>query len=174
MRDVAQRANVSEALLYRYFASKAALFEESVTDPYRRFVKEFLDGWESLDQRLSNEEMVGRFVSGLYDFVIEHRDLLFALVAANRFGDGEIDETGVLSREVQRLAEFTAREAKDRGLAHVDLEMAVSCTIAMVFAMSLLDDLLFAKGRRHPSKKRLVEQMSLYAAAGVQQAPVAR
>jgi hypothetical protein len=49
--------------------------------------------------------------------------------------------------------------------------MAVSCTIAMVFAMALLDDLLFAKGRRHPSKKRLVEQMSRYAAAGVQQGP---
>jgi AcrR family transcriptional regulator len=174
MRDVAQRANVSEALLYRYFGSKAALFEESVNEPYRRFVKEFLDGWESLDQRLPNEEMVGRFVSGLYDFVIDHRDLLFALVAANRFGDGDIDETGVLSQEVGRLAEFTAREAKDRGLGHVDLEMAVSCTIAMVFAMALLDDLLFAKGRRHPSKKRLVEQMSRYAAAGVQQAPVAR
>jgi hypothetical protein len=57
-----------------------------------------------------------------------------------------------------------------RGLEHVDLEMAVSCTIAMVFAMGLLDDLLFAKGQHHPSKKRLVEQMSIYAAAGVQQA----
>jgi hypothetical protein len=87
----------------------------------------------------------------------------------DRFGEPEIEETGLLSDEVQRLAEFIAREAEVRGISDVDLEMAASCTVAMVFAMALLDDLLFAKGAKHPTKERLVKQMCRYASAGVQQ-----
>jgi AcrR family transcriptional regulator len=169
MKDIAQQAEVSEALLYRYFPAKDALFEQAVVEPYHRFVESFLDSWATLDDRLSNEEMVSRFVVNLYDFVLENRDLLFALVVADRFGEPEIEETGLLSAEVQRLAEFTAREADVRGIGDVDLEMAASCTVAMVFSMALLDDLLFAKGANHPTKERLVKQMCLYAAAGVQQ-----
>jgi AcrR family transcriptional regulator len=169
MREVADHAEVSEALLYRYFPSKTALFAESVIEPYHGFVEQYLERWETLDHQLSNDEMVHGFVSGLYDFILEHRELLSALVTANRFGDGDIDETGALSQEVKRLADFTAREAGQRGLTSVDLEMAVSCTIAMIFAIALLDDVLFAKGAEHPTKQRLVEQMSLYATAGIQQ-----
>jgi AcrR family transcriptional regulator len=47
----------------------------------------------------------------------------------------------------------------------------VSSTIAMVFSMALLDDLLLPPGSAHPSRSRLLEGMSRYAAAGVQQVP---
>ena len=176
MREVAAHAEVSEALLYRYFSSKTSLFQESVVEPYHGFVEAYMTEWENLDRQLSNDEMVARFVSGLYDFLLENRDLLSALVTANRFGDGDIDETGALADEVQRIADFTAREAQQRGLTNVDLEMVVSCTIGMVFAMALLDDLLFAKGAKHPTRQRLVEQMSRYATAGIQQiqAPISQ
>jgi AcrR family transcriptional regulator len=169
MKEIAQQAAVSEALLFRYFTAKDALFEQPVIEPYHRFVESFLESWATLDDRLSNDEMVSRFVVNLYEFVLENRDLLFALVVADRFGEPEIEETGLLSTEVQRLAEYTAREAEVRGIGDVDLEMAASCTVAMVFSMALLDDLLFAKGADHPGKERLVKQMWLYAAAGVQQ-----
>jgi AcrR family transcriptional regulator len=170
MRDIAAQASVSEALLYRYFNSKTTLFEEAVIEPYRTFVAEFLATWEHLDTQLSNDEMVSRFVKGLYAFMIEHRDLLFALVAANRFGEGDIDETGALSNEVTRLAEFTASQAQARGLTHVDLYMAASNTVAMILATALLDDLLFPADNG-PDRDRIIEQLCLYAAAGVQQRP---
>jgi AcrR family transcriptional regulator len=169
MRDVAQRAEVSEALLYRYFSAKTVLFEEAVISPYQGFVDEFLGTWERLEQPESNEEMVGRFVRDLYAFVRDRRDLLFALVAAHRFGARDRSEPGALSQGVRRLAAFTTEEAEARGLTGVDLEMAVSCTVAMVFAMTLLDDVLFPSGDQHPSEERLIREMSRFAAAGVQQ-----
>jgi len=169
MRDIAQQAEVSHALLYRYFPTKTSLFDEAVIEPYHRFVESFLASWETLDARLSNDEMVSRFVESLYGFVVENRDLLFALVAAERFGEYENENSSKLSSEVQRLAEFTAREAVDRDIVDVDLEMAVACTIGLVFSMALLDDFLLAKGDGHPSRERLIEQMCRYAAAGVQQ-----
>lgn len=169
MRDIAQRAAVSEALLYRYFSSKAALFHEAVISPYQGFVDEFLATWERLEQPEGNEEMVGRFVRDLYAFVRERRDLLFALVAAHRFGTRDSLQPGALSQGMRRLTAFTAEEAEARGLTTVDLEMAVSCTVAMVFAMTLLDDVLFPPGDQHPSHERLIREMSRFAAAGVQQ-----
>jgi AcrR family transcriptional regulator len=171
MRDIAQQAEVSHALLYRYFPNKTALFDEAVIEPYHRFVESFLASWETLDTRLSNDEMVSRFVESLYGFVMENRDLLFALVAAERFGEYENENSSKLNSEVQRLAEFTAREAVVRDIVDVDLEMAVAFTIGLVFSMALLDDFLLAKGDGHPSRQRLVEQLCLYAAAGVQQKP---
>ncbi|WP_327110244.1 hypothetical protein OHB12_20795 [Nocardia sp. NBC_01730] len=61
------------------------LFEE-VREPYRGLIEDFLNDWKHPDARLSNAEVGARFVSGLYDFVLANRDLLFALAAANRFG----------------------------------------------------------------------------------------
>lgn len=174
VRDVAQHSGVSEALVYRYFGGKASLFEEAVITPYRAVIEEFLDAWQQLPALASNEAMVSRFVTRLYDFVLTHRDLLFALAAANRFGDKAIDEAGRLSDGVRRLVEFTRGEAKARGIAHVDVEMAASCTIALVLAMGILDDLLFTGGSKHPSKERLLREMTRYAVAGVEQRRPAR
>lgn len=169
VRQVAQHARVSEAILYRYFASKQALFQEAVTDPYRGFVDSFIAEWEALGERVPNDEMVARFVVGLYAFAREHRDLLFALTTASRSGDGEVDQAGVLSDGVRRLARYTARQAKARGIAEVDLEMAVTCTVALVLSVVLHDDILFPAGRAHPAHERILGEMVKYAAAGVQQ-----
>jgi AcrR family transcriptional regulator len=169
MRDIATAAQVSEGLLYRYFPSKQTLFLEAAVEPYQGFVQQFLEGWERLDARLSNEEMVARFVAALYDFIRENQDLLFALIAANRFNAHDPGEAGLLSQGVKRLADYAMREAGDRGFGHVDMEMAVASTIAMVFSMAMLDDLLFTPGAQHPAKERIVEQMTRYATAGIQQ-----
>ncbi|MFE2998610.1 TetR/AcrR family transcriptional regulator [Nocardia sp. NPDC059246] len=169
MRDVAQDAAVSEGLLYRYFSAKSMLFEEAVRVPYRGFIEEFLDDWEHLGEPLPNEEMITRFVTRLYDFVLAHRDLIFALAAANRFEDVDIDEASALTEGIRRLTEFTAIEAESRGFGHVDLEMVASCTIALVMAMGILDDLLFPAGAEHPDKDRLVREMCKYVIAGIQQ-----
>lgn len=170
MRDIAQAAQVSEGLLYRYFPSKRSLFLEAAVEPYQGFVQQFLETWEQLDARLSNQEMVARFVTALYEYILENQDLLFALIAANRFNAHDPDEQGILSQGVKRLADYTAREATDRGFGHVDLEMVVTCTISMVFSMAILDDLLFTRGAQHPTKEHIVEQMCRYAVAGIQQA----
>jgi AcrR family transcriptional regulator len=168
LRDVAQHAAVSEALLYRYFGTKQLLFEAAVIAPYRGFVEGFLDEWEQVDELRPNQEMVAKFVHDLHGFVLEHRDLLFALAAANRFGDADVEGIGTLSDGIRRLTEFTATEAARRGLGSIDLEMAVACTTALVLAMGLLDDILFTPGSR-PDPARLLREMSRYATGGIQQ-----
>jgi AcrR family transcriptional regulator len=170
IRDVAATAAVSEGLVYRYFRSKRELFDESVTESYRRYITEFREQWASLGAGVPNEEVVDRYVRGLYRVVVDNSALLFAVSAADRFGTEPLDRTGILTGEVRRLAELVATEARDRGIEHVDLEMAVSCTTALVLAMGLLDNLLFAGGPAHPDPERLLREMSRFAAAGVRSA----
>jgi hypothetical protein len=74
---------------------------------------------------------------------------------------------GVLTGEVRRLAYLVATEAHERGIEHVDSEMAVTRTTALVLAAGLLDNMLFAGGTEHPDTERLLREMSRFAAAEV-------
>jgi AcrR family transcriptional regulator len=164
-------------LVYRYFGSKRALFDESVTESYRRYIAEFGEQWAELGAGIPNEEVVERYVRGLYRVVVDNSALLLAVSTADRFGTepgGGADRSGVLTGEVRRLADLVATEAADRGIGHVDLEMAVTCTTALVLAVGLLDNLLFASGTEHPGTERLLREMSRFAAAGVRSAATPR
>jgi AcrR family transcriptional regulator len=174
VRDIAGAAEVSEALIFRNFGTKEQLFEEAVAEPYRHFLADFQRRWEQLEQPQGNAEMIEQFVVELYDFVREHRDLLFALVVASRFGALSAEASDAiaehLSTQVRNLAGMTTREAQWRGLEHVDHELAASCTIAMVLAIVLLDDALFAHDQKRPDPQRLLRAMAAYAIGGVVQA----
>jgi AcrR family transcriptional regulator len=167
VRDVAAAAAVSEGLVYRYFGSKRELFDASVTQSYRGFIAGFLEHWQQVGAGVPNEEVVDRYVRGLYQVVVDNRALLFAVTAADRFGTNGVDQSGTLAHEVRRLADLVAGEARERGIEHVDLEMAVSCTTALVLAMGLLDNLVLEGGASHPDTERLLREMSRFASAGV-------
>jgi AcrR family transcriptional regulator len=170
VRDVAAAAEVSEALVYRYFGNKRELFDASVTESYRRYIAEFREQWSRMGAGVRNEEVVDRYVRGLYQVVVNNSALLLAVSSADRFGTAEVQHAGVLAAEVHRLAELVAGEAAERGVQDVDLEMAVACTTGLVLAMGLLDNLLFAPGGQHPAPERLLREMSRFAAAGVRSA----
>jgi AcrR family transcriptional regulator len=170
VRDVAATAEVSEGLVYRYFGNKRELFDESVTESYRRYITDFREQWAQLGAGVPNEQVVDRYVRGLYQVVVDNSALLFAVSAADRFGTEPHDQSGILTGEVRRLADLVAGEARDRGIENVDLEMAVTCTTALVLAMGLLDNLLFAAGSEHPDTERMLREMARFAAAGVRSA----
>lgn len=170
MREVAVAAGTSEALLYRYFPSKAGLFEEAAVAPYHAFVSDFLDQWEASGADEPNEVVVRRFVEALYAFVREHRRLLFAVIAADRFGT-DPGGSALLHQGVKRLSDHTARQAAARHLEHVELDVAVACTIGLVLAMGTLGDLLLGPDGEGPGAERVIEATTRYAAAGIEQRP---
>jgi AcrR family transcriptional regulator len=88
LRQIAIRANATQADLYRHFPSKAKLFEESVFRPFAEFLDQLISGWRagSLDE-ISNEELIGGFTQDMYEFTRTHRGLMMALIAADAHGD---------------------------------------------------------------------------------------
>jgi hypothetical protein len=49
-----------------------------------------------------------------------------------------------------------------RGWDGVDIEVATRVTIGMVLAIALLDDWLFGRGKRRPSRKRILNELAAF------------
>ena len=90
-RDIANRAQSSEVLLFRYFQSKANLFREAIVDPFDALLKTFLDAQMANPGPgpfAGSEDFVGR----LFGVFSEHRDILFTLISTRLYETGAAEE----------------------------------------------------------------------------------
>jgi AcrR family transcriptional regulator len=146
-REIAEAAGVSEALLFRSFGTKAKLFEAAVVAPFQHL----------MDARMA-ESHEGTDVGWLYDLLSQNRDLVVALLAAQA---QEIDLSGhrELAAALGRLNVAGEIELAVRGLAGVEVPAPVPVTFAMVFALAVFADWLFAPDEG-PSRDRIVHEIT--------------
>ena len=146
-REIAEAAGVSEALLFRYFGTKAKLFELAIVGPFQRLMDAHVAGGRG-----------GGDVRWLYDLLSENRDLVVALLAAEAH---EIDLADMpeLADALDRLHMAADIELAVRGLGGVELPVPVPVTFAMVFALAVFDDWLFPPEER-PSREEIVQEIS--------------
>jgi AcrR family transcriptional regulator len=158
IRDIAQHAHVNEALIFRHFRTKEQLFHEAVVVPFQLFVGELLQRWQSREIPPSNDDLVAMFVGEMHDFALEHRDIVFAIVNAERFAVGAQAPARLatsLSEEIKRIAEASAAEAHTRDIGHADFSVVVPCVVAMILGVVTFDGWLFPQGRDHPSNNEI-------------------
>ena len=160
-REIAARAGVSETLLFRHFGVKAKLFERAVLDPINEFVHHYVEEWKSRPIEDHTAEAVAyAYVEGFFRLLTEHRQLVLALIAAGAFESmPELIAASPLSQLMDELELVATREAEARGYAPFDVPVATRVVAGMVMSMTLLDDWLFAPGRRRPSRQRIVDEM---------------
>ena len=77
----------------------------------------------------------------------------------------------VLAEDIRKLADLAAEESRSRGMAGRDIEMLVSCNLALVLSMVLLDDVLFIPGATHPSQERILREVTEFAVAAARRRP---
>ncbi|KAA1421872.1 TetR/AcrR family transcriptional regulator [Nocardioides humilatus] len=160
LAEVAARADVSETLVYRYFGSKAGLFEESIIGPGRDFVDQFLASWEERSDQPDLEEKVRELVVALLGFVQENRGMIVAWALAESQGPREIATDGIHGQGVRRLA------AALTGHADPDAEMAVSLGMGVILAVVTFTDVLFAADSPNRAPGRLTEAVTQFVLAG--------
>ncbi|TAM72042.1 TetR/AcrR family transcriptional regulator [Mycobacterium sp.] len=165
LREIAVAADVNEALIFRHFGSKQALFEQTVVEPFHAFVDELIRRWTEREEPLANAPLVDLFVTDMYDFTLQHRDVLFSLVAAERF-DG-VDIGTRIYDEITRVAAASAAEAEARELTHTNFDIAVPCVVAMILGIVMFDGWLFAPGHRHPPTDEIRRAMIHHAIGGL-------
>lgn len=146
-REIAERAGVSEALLFRYFGTKAKLFEVAIIEPFQRVMAAHLD-----------REHDGDHVRWLYDLLSDNRDLVVAVLAALAH---EVDPSDKpeLAEALDRLRMAGEIESAVRGLDGVEVPAPVPVTFAMVFALAVFDDWLFPPDGR-PSREDIVHEIT--------------
>src|SRR3954451_6608750 len=86
-RDIATRAGVTQALVFRHFGTKVDLFVEAVYLPFSTFISVYLDRWAEgrTDDGQASVRDTEAFVAGLYQLLLENRKMLATL--ANLAGD---------------------------------------------------------------------------------------
>jgi AcrR family transcriptional regulator len=181
-KEIAERAGVVEALLFRNFGSKAALFNEVVFGPLRAFVLQFAS--EHVDEESYSDEVQGReFVGRLYDLLHENRGLIITYIATIAFEPGVLDEGGtaeafrdvlnVMDNVADSRAGFKPRtgtpSAQQRKEAEA-LRILERSLVGMVMSAALFGDMLFSEGRRKPKRDEIVDELTRTAAVSLRHA----
>jgi AcrR family transcriptional regulator len=175
-RDIAERAGVTEPMLFRHFGSKANLFQEAAVTPFVQFMERYVADYRAREHgRLSAEQEGRRLYEGLFAALREQREPLMALLSAGRFAP-VADEVagqvrGAFAQLIQMFEEVVATESRERGFTEPDLPATVRVMFGMVLAAALHDDWLTLGGP--DDHDRLLAAMTRMAVRGLGAGPVA-
>jgi len=171
MREIAERAGLTQAMLYRHFGSKEALFVEATVVPLIEFITEYANRyaehepgeWQSLVDAAAD------FCGSLYDVLFEERELLFVMLAAQRFGS--VPESAfapvedAFEKVFRHMRNVFELEARARALPSSDRELGVRMVFAMVLSVALHGDWLLATGAY--SRDRVMHGMARILVHGI-------
>lgn len=135
-REIAELAGVRESTIFRIFATKQAMYEASVVEPFRVFMQEFRDRWLAAPVPGGDPESVLRqFVVELHDLARENRDVLRAAQSAPAS-----DAVQAAFHSLEQVGEAISRTY---GLKF-DIAVAVRIATVAVGASALTEDSIFA------------------------------
>jgi AcrR family transcriptional regulator len=160
-KEIAERADVLEHLLFRNFGSKAALFREAVVVQFLALVDDLTAGWENLAPGLDSAEAVAReFLGSLYDLFVENRGLVMTLWTATGLTTEELEETGIA--EIDKALGVLG-DLGNKGFELLEIEsdqhhLAACSTVAMVAGMAAFGPTFF--GGATPARDVVVEELA--------------
>jgi AcrR family transcriptional regulator len=137
---IARKADVTEAQIFRYFPSKAALFKEAVFDPVDRQLADFVESYLP-------EQMGAPYTTALQGFIRENIDLLKSLVVVQAYETGAAQ--GVA--HVDGLNRYFARGASVLEQLYsktpkVEPQLMVRVSFAAVLGCIMFKDWIFPEG----------------------------
>jgi AcrR family transcriptional regulator len=163
-REIAERAGVSETLMFRAFGSKVGLFREALVAPFVEFVERFNEKWRSgLVSELDDEELSRQFIGELFDLFRQNRGLVVMLWTADaQTGDelashGVFDEINAQLRVLVDIGSAATLDRQGRQLGRQDL--ATRSTLAMVAGMAVFGESFY--GKRIPPRDDIVDELTL-------------
>lgn len=145
---IARNADVTEAQLFRYFESKAALFREAVFERLNQHFSEFNARYPTdFSSRANVRDRERRYIIELQQFLDEHSKLLLSLVAAQSFTSGSLQGVG----EIESLRHYFERGAATMsgrigGNPPLDPKLLVRVSFAAVLGCVIFKDWIFPAG----------------------------
>lgn len=140
-REIAQRAQVREATMFRIYESKERLYEQAVLGPFSRYLDDFAERWMAIEAPGGHpSEVLAQFVRELHDLVVDNR----ALVAAMDLNDVVGDHAQASLAHLERVG----RTIAERYGLDFDVPVAVRIATVSVLATTLLEETLFPPAMR--------------------------
>ena len=143
---IARKADVTEAQLFRCFASKANLFRETIFKPVDQHLLSFVNQHiAEIRDAATFAQMTDLYATELQRFIRENSGMLASLLIAPTY-DSETGQTGINSLHTyfDRAAAMMAARLKDR--AKVDPRLTVRVVFGAVLASVVFKDWIFPVG----------------------------
>lgn len=145
---IARRAEVTEAQIFRFHASKQDLFRAAIFTPLNRHFADFqARQLDDLDTVKDGRGLAKTYIAELQDFMASHSRMFMSLLVANAYSP---DATGAMSELdglqayfEQGKAMMSARLGQD---AKISPELMVRISFAAVLANLMFRDWLFPPG----------------------------
>jgi AcrR family transcriptional regulator len=170
-RSIADRAGVSEALIYRHFGSKVGLFEQAVLEPIQSFINGYVNRWgEVYSHEPISEESIRDYVTGLYELMRTHRLAVISLLAEYSFGGsgGSHEWKPLFGAVIESLDDVTRRALDRRGFTRGDPALNLRANSSLVLGMALLDEFLFgAEEAKSRQEDEIVDELVSIVVGGV-------
>jgi AcrR family transcriptional regulator len=142
-RMIAERAEVATPLIFNNFGNKAALFVESVIEPFNARFAEFLALSDIMPP--DREERSAQFVHALYPFLRDNADLLHALVKSAGDMGGE-PLHGLDDYFASAVAQMRSRYSLAGLRFDIQPELLVRYSFGMLAGAVLFRDWFFPEG----------------------------
>lgn len=145
---IAKRADVTEAQLFRYFDSKADIFQAAIFKPLSQHLARFNEQHMSgIDDGGSIRDKAHLYIAELQTFIAEHSRMFLSLIVAEAYASDSAQGVGGL----EGLKSYFDRGADTmRGRmgeqVSVAPELMVRVSFAAVLASVLFKDWIFPKG----------------------------
>ena len=144
--SIAKKAKVTEAQLFRYFGSKAKLFQDAIftrlDEQLRAFIEEH--GPETIDSvgvRTGSAE----YIDALYDLLSENVDYIKTLTVAHAYESQQPKGVDAITG-LQKYFERGASEALRRPASKMDPKLLVRVSFGAVLGCVMYKDWLFPPG----------------------------
>ncbi len=172
-REIAERAQVSETLMFRYFGSKAGLFHAAMVTPFVEFVDHYVANATPNADSSDDDDLYPvtlRFVSDFYDLFTEHRGLVAMLWSSQAHQDSDLAEGDMFADVWTALDKLVALGARARTGRPARNEIATRAILSMIAGMAIANSSF--RDRKVPPRSAVVEELAKIAFYGRSVAPV--
>ena len=154
---IARRADVTEAQIFRYFASKAALFRAAIFEPLNAHFADFHARQLAIAGDGANYRNQARtYITELQAFIALHSRMLMSLVVAEAYDrrvTGGVEGLEGLGDYFARGAAVMIARMGDRAdAARIAPEVMVRVSFAAVLGCALFGDWMFAQSTAAPEQ----------------------
>jgi TetR/AcrR family transcriptional regulator len=138
LRDIADRVGITEAYLYRHFASKIDLYEASVHEPVRQATEAFTQRLEDLvgSEPTTGLELVRRINELMLEFMVEAVPYLGVALFSDVASGGSFYQSKIYPR-VHEPVLFLLRSIKGWPAPGIDLDLVVNSMWGLNYGIAL-------------------------------------
>jgi AcrR family transcriptional regulator len=175
-RQIAERAGVSEELIFRYYGSKNGLLQEAVIAPLLEMLDRLRASWvDNPEVRArSDEELLRSFLGRLHDAMDRNRTIAMIMVQILTEKPEELDVEQVhsqVSELFEPLAPAFGMYLAQRGLRGGDPALMLRLMMVLIGSVAVFLPGTYPDPRAVPDRDRILDEVTAMILYGLQPPP---